>query len=45
MNEITYEEEKEALILEITAIFTGCSNDVFPSLFHHKLCVDNTCYK
>ena len=50
MNEITYEEEKAALILEITSVFTvwWMFNDLFPSCFHYKILVyqnSSTCYK
>ena len=46
----TYEEEKTALILGMTSIFTiwWLFNDLFPSRFCHKVCVyqtSNTCYK
>ena len=50
MNEITYEEEKGALILGITSIlhYGGYSSDSFSSRFRHKICGyqnSNTCYK
>ena len=50
MDKITYEEEKVALVLGITSIFTygGCSNDLSSPCLCHEICVDqnsNTCYK
>ena len=50
ISKMTYEEEKAALMLGITAIlqYNGYLNDLFSSCFCHKICVDqnsNTCYK
>ena len=47
MNEITYVEEKAALILGITSIFAvwWMLNDLFPSRFGHKICVDQNSEK
>ena len=46
----THEEEKTALILgmRLSLRYGGCSNDLFPSGFCHKIRVyqnSNTCYK
>ena len=50
MNEITYEEEKIALVLGITSIlqYGGCSNDLSSPCLCHEICVyqdSNTSYE
>ena len=53
MNKITYEEEKVALVLGITSIFTvwwmfKCSNDLPSPCLCHKICEyqnSDTCYE